>query len=71
MPVGRRGKITGGPFAGLSIGEMLGSAAREGWLAYKRRPDGWYSAEWWPERKSIALCGPLAGLPEPAPGTTR
>jgi hypothetical protein len=62
LPVTRAGEITGGPFAGCTIGEMLRTAAREGWLACKFRPNGWYSAEWRPERRSIALCGPL-GLP--------
>ena len=63
LPVTRAGEITGGPFAGRTIGEMLRTAAREGWLTYKRLPTGWFAAEWWPERKSIALCGPLGALP--------
>jgi hypothetical protein len=62
LPVTRVGEIPSGPFAGRSIRDILRTAAREGWVAFKRRPDGWHSAEWWPERRSIALCGPL-GLP--------
>jgi hypothetical protein len=62
MAVTRSGQIASGPFAGRTIRDMLQTGVREGWLAYKLRPDGWYSAEWWPERRSIVLCGPL-GLP--------
>ena len=62
MAVNRAGEITSGPFAGRTLRDMLRTAAREGWLAYKRLPVGWFAAEWWPERRSIALCGPL-GLP--------
>jgi hypothetical protein len=63
LPVTRTGEITGGPFAGRTIGEMLRTAAREGWLVFKRMPGSWFAAEWWPERKSIALCGPLGAPP--------
>jgi hypothetical protein len=63
LPVTRDGEITGGPFAGRTIRDMLQTAAREGWLAYKRMPGGWFAAELWPERRSIALCGPLGALP--------
>jgi hypothetical protein len=62
MAVSRAGQIAGGPFVGRTIQDMLRTASREGWLAYKRLPVGWFAAEWWPERRSIALCGPL-GLP--------
>jgi hypothetical protein len=56
--VGDRGIVTGGYLAGRTIGDVLRTAAREGWLAYRRRPDGWYSAEWADGR--IALCGARA-----------
>jgi hypothetical protein len=62
MAVSRAGQIAGGPFVGRTFQDMLRTASREGWLAYKRLPVGWFAAEWWPERRSIALCGPL-GLP--------
>ena len=63
LTANRAGAIADGPFEGSTIGDMLRTADREGWLAYKLRPDGWYSAEWYPERKSIALYGPLADPP--------
>jgi hypothetical protein len=60
LPVTRAGTVTSGPFAGRAIHDMLRTAARQGWSVYKLRANGWHSAEWWPERRSIALCGPLA-----------
>ena len=59
LAVNDRGVIAGGSLAGSTIRAVLETAAREGWLAYRVRPDGWYSAAWWPERKCIALCGPV------------
>jgi|KBSMisStaDraftv2_1062788.scaffolds.fasta_scaffold1018046_2 hypothetical protein len=56
--VGEHGLVTDGPYKGRRIRELLISAYEHGWLAYRHRPDGWYSAEWWPERKTVALCGP-------------
>jgi hypothetical protein len=61
LSVNRLGLITSGVFAGLSLREVLQTAAREGWLAYRRRPDGWYSAEF--ADGHIALCGPVKSLP--------
>ena len=58
MAMDERGRITSSAFAGVRIGDLMRTAARQGWLAYRRRDDGWYSAEWWPERKTITLCGP-------------
>jgi hypothetical protein len=60
MVVGRFGVIASGSLQGIRIRDMLQAAAREGWLAYRRRPDGWYSAEWADGR--IALCGPVKRL---------
>ncbi len=56
--IDHRGRIKSGAFSGVTIGDLLRTAARQGWLAYRHRPDGWYSAEWCSERKTIALCGP-------------
>ena len=50
LAVNDRGVIAGGSLAGSTIRAVLETAAREGWLAYRVRPDGWYSAEWWPSR---------------------
>ena len=61
--IDRLGRITKGAFTGVRIGDLLRTAAKQGWFAYRRRPDGWYAAEWWPERKTITLCGPCA-LPQ-------
>ena len=47
-----------GPFKGRNPSDIAQVAHGKGWLLYRRREDGWYSAEWWPERKVVALCGP-------------
>jgi hypothetical protein len=61
LVVDRYGQIVSGYLTGRTLREVLQTAAREGWLAYRHRPDGWYSAEWADGR--IALCGPAKGLP--------
>jgi hypothetical protein len=64
--VGDHGAIVSGYLCGRTLREVMQTAAREGWLAYRRRPDGWYSAEWADGR--IALCGPrqLVKVPNPS-----
>jgi hypothetical protein len=61
MTVDRYGVIINGYLKGRTLREVLQTAAREGGLAYRQRPDGWYSAEWAEGR--IALCGPVRALP--------
>ena len=51
--VARGAGAVSGPFKSRSL-----SAHGKGWLLYRHRADGWYSAEWWLERKTVALCGP-------------
>ena len=65
LAIDRLGRITCGPFFGVRIGDLMQTAAKQGWLAWRRRADCWNAAEWCPERKTIALCGPCAG-PRPA-----
>ena len=60
LTIDRLGRITTGPFSGVRIGDLMQTAAKQGWLAWRRRADGWYAAEWCPERKTIALCGQCA-----------
>ena len=48
--------MTDGPFKGRRTRDVLKTATERGWLAYRKREDGWYSAEW--ADKRIALCGP-------------
>ena len=61
LTVGEDGRIVSGYLRGAKLREILQTAAREGWLAYRHRPDGWYTAEWANGR--IALCGPYARTP--------
>jgi hypothetical protein len=46
LTIDRLGRITKGAYSGVRIVELLKTAADRGWLAYRRRADGWYSAEW-------------------------
>jgi hypothetical protein len=66
--VDRYGGIASGVYAGCRLRDILQTATREGWLAYRRRLDGWYSAEWADGR--IVLCGPVKSLPGTAQALT-
>ncbi len=41
LTINERGTVTKGTFAGVRIGDLLRTAASQGWLAYRHRPDGW------------------------------
>ena len=60
MTINRLGRIATSSFSGVPIDDLMQTAAKQGWLAWRRRADGWYAAEWCPKRKAIALCGPCA-----------
>ena len=60
LAIDRLGRITTGSFSGIRIGDLMQTAAKQGWLAWRCRADGWYAAEWCPERKTIGLCGQCA-----------
>lgn len=76
IEVTRKGMVAKGAFAGRRLIDLIKTADERGWLVYKRRPDGWYAAEWNDGR--IVLCGPQAKLPgsqqidiEASPTSTR
>ena len=58
LTINARGLVVSGQLARLRLVDLLKTATDKGWLAYRRRPDGWYAAERNPERKTIALSGP-------------
>jgi hypothetical protein len=63
LALDKSGRVEWGAFVGRTIVELIKTAADKGWLAWRRRDDGWYATEWCPEHKTITLCGPI-----PLPG---